>query len=290
VARSSPGVKRITSTLTFLAQHPHDSFTLSELCRELGLSPATAHAQLNALVADGFLLREPASRRYSLGPALVEIGVAAAARQGQVLEYARSELKGLAAELGRQCVITQVIGDRIVILDREGQLGRLGTTVEVGQRLPFEPPLGTVFLAWSDSESIEDWLRGVAPKTSAKAIAECVRQVRLVRERRYSVSLSVDSPHLPLHGGRKEDEPIGLIELLESHYFLDAIDEKGSYEVQQIAAPVFDSGGQVIVAVCVLYFGTAITGKQLRADAAEVIAAAERVTKTIHGHCPNPVE
>ncbi|HVW42430.1 MAG TPA: helix-turn-helix domain-containing protein [Amycolatopsis sp.] len=276
----SPAVGRVTATLTFLAQHPHEAFTLSELCRELNHSPATAHALLNSLVSEGFLLREPASRKYSLGPALVEIGAAAAARQGDVLDFARAELKELATALRRQCVVTQVVGHRIVFMAREGPASAGGIAHQVGERVPFEPPIGTVFLAWSQREEIEDWLRGISPALGSRAIQKCMRALRQVRERGHSMSLATRP-----HSSRLTEA--SLDHLLNSRYFVDEIEPRAGYAVSHIGAPVFGADGRVVIALSCAYLGEVVTGRQLRRDAAEIVAAADRVTKAIHGRKPD---
>jgi DNA-binding IclR family transcriptional regulator len=66
--------------LSLLSRHPDASFTLSEICQRLDLNVSTAHSLLNALTAAEFLVRQPTTKRYSLGPELVRIGAAAASR------------------------------------------------------------------------------------------------------------------------------------------------------------------------------------------------------------------
>jgi DNA-binding IclR family transcriptional regulator len=285
MSRTSPAVGRVTAILNFLARHPRESFTLSEIARQLDLSPATAHGQLNALVAAGFLLREPGSRRYTLGPALIEIGTAAALRQGDVIEYARPELIALGEHLGQQCVATQVVGDQIVFLARSAPVDSLGITIAVGHRVPFAPPLGTVFVAWSDEDDIAAWLTGVSPEADPDAVAQCVVAMARVRERGYSAGLNVDLAHRRLWGAVGTDAG-SLTELLEAHYFLEDIRDDASYRLRHIGAPVFDSTGRVVIALSAVYFGEARSGAELRSEATAVAAAADRVTATIRGRRP----
>src|SRR5207244_378633 len=49
VARPAPGADRVVRVLDFLAAHPDEPFTLSELARRLELNKATAHALLVTL-------------------------------------------------------------------------------------------------------------------------------------------------------------------------------------------------------------------------------------------------
>ena len=71
MARPAPGADRVVRVLDFLAAHPDDRFTLSELARRLELNKATAHALLVTLTDSGYLLRHPTDMTYSLGPALI---------------------------------------------------------------------------------------------------------------------------------------------------------------------------------------------------------------------------
>ena len=68
--RPAPGVERVVAVLNFLAAHPDESFTLSELARRLDLNKATCHALLMPLTQAGYLLRHPTRMNYTLGPAL----------------------------------------------------------------------------------------------------------------------------------------------------------------------------------------------------------------------------
>src|SRR3954453_392414 len=120
MARPAPATDRAVAVLDFLAQHPDERFSLSELCRQTGISKGTAHGQVAALLDAGYLLRHPADKRLSLGPALVALGAAAAARQYEAVDDARPEMRALAAELGVQCVASAAFGGDMVLLARTG--------------------------------------------------------------------------------------------------------------------------------------------------------------------------
>ena len=51
MARPAPAVERTVATLNFLAAHPDEPFTLSELSRRLDITKATAHTMLNAIAS-----------------------------------------------------------------------------------------------------------------------------------------------------------------------------------------------------------------------------------------------
>ena len=160
MARPAPAAARTTEILDFLASHPGRSFSLSELSRRLDINKASAHAICHALCEAGYLVRHPTRKDYSLGPATIAVGQAARS-QNPALDFARDEMGELAVELDLGCFACGAMGDEIVILDRAGHRRPFGVDVAVGHRVPLVPPLGTVFVAWSPPEEIDEWLRRV---------------------------------------------------------------------------------------------------------------------------------
>ena len=182
MARPAPAVDRTVAVLNLLAAHPDTAFSLSEMCRRLDINKATAHAMLTALADSGFLLRNPRDKSYTLGPALIALGSAAAARRLELVEFARAPMQQLAAETGLQCVVSSAMGEEIVFLAVAGEVVPFGPHVRVGQRIPLSPPIGTVFMAWSLPDEVDTWLDRSPPASpwpnrnwnaSATASARC---------------------------------------------------------------------------------------------------------------------
>lgn len=118
MARRAPAVERSIAVLNFLAAHPGERFTLSEVARSLHLNKATLHALLSAMTESGYLVRDPAQKSYGLGPALIALGNSALGTY-PAADYAVPEMQGLSDELGLDCVASAAIHDEIVILDRK---------------------------------------------------------------------------------------------------------------------------------------------------------------------------
>ncbi|MEO8135978.1 MAG: IclR family transcriptional regulator C-terminal domain-containing protein [Betaproteobacteria bacterium] len=70
-------VDRACAILKEVARAGAEGARMIDLCHATGLSRPTAHRILLSLIAAGFVRQESASRRYSLGRALFEIGLAA---------------------------------------------------------------------------------------------------------------------------------------------------------------------------------------------------------------------
>lgn len=280
--RPSPAVTRVAAVLDFLADDPLRSFTLTEIARSATLSPATAHAVLNQMAAEGLLVRDPGTKRYALGPLLVRIGQAASSRPDDAVTHAQELLDGLSREIGLQVTATRVVGEHIIIEARVGDPGPWGLTVQVGQRLPMAPPLGSVYVAWSDESAVQQWLRRAGREPSPSGMERCLAALHVIREHGFAISLNV-----PATSHSTPEDAAGLSELLASNYLLLDLDLDARYSLRQIAAPVFDVEGNVVLAISALYQGAERTGHEVLADGRALMHVADQVTASIHGRKPN---
>lgn len=299
MARPSPAVNRVVGVLNFLAAHPDEGFTLSELARRLDLNKATAHSTLNALSESGYVLRHPTRLTYTLGPALIALGNAAAGSSPAV-DFARDELRSLAERFELEALATAAVGDEIVILARSGvprRLAALTDLVQVGQRLPLVPPLGTVFKAWASDEEVERWLALMGRSASPEEIDRYRAGLVAARRRGYVVGLEAD-PRATL--GRAladlaDDERSAQVrEVVESlvdelgheEYILVDLDREGSYLLNHMVAPVFGPDGDVVLALSLFGFRGRLRGEEVERYGQALREAADRVTDSIHGQAP----
>jgi DNA-binding IclR family transcriptional regulator len=114
-----------------------DGATVAELSASTGLDRAVLYRLLETLGQQGFAVRDPETRRYALGVALVELG----ARAGRSLEVRRLALPAMRSlmEQVREAVCLAV-RDRsdVVVVDRVEPAGLL---VRVGYHVGFRHPL-----------------------------------------------------------------------------------------------------------------------------------------------------
>ena len=287
MARPAPAVDRVVAVLEFLATRPDEAFGVSELARRLDLNKATAHATMTALSAQGWLRRHPTDRTYQLGSALVAIGNAAARRSFDVVDSARPMMQELADELGIQCVASTVLGDEIVMLARTGTPQPVGLSVQVGQRVPLAPPLGTVFLAWSSADAIDGWLRRLGADADEADLARYRAAIRAVQRRGYSLAREGEArirldQTLAAHD---DAEPI-VAALGHEEYILLELERAASYRLSMIAAPVFDAAGRVTLALTLLGFPEPLAGPEVPQYAGRLRAAARDATRAIEGVDP----
>jgi DNA-binding IclR family transcriptional regulator len=289
MARPAPAVDRTVAVLNMLAAHPDTAFSLSELCRRLDINKATAHAMLTALSDSGFLLRNPRDKSYTLGPALIALGSAAAARRLELVEFARGPMNVLAADTGLQCVVSSAMGEETVFLAVAGEVIPFGPHVRVGQRVPLAPPIGTVFMAWSMPDDVDAWLRRSSGRPlSADELDRYRNGVRAVRRRGYSVGLEPDVLGVRLSQSLDDHEavPALIAELSHTSYLMD---EFGSdpKRIGHLAAPVFGPDERVAMVLTLYGFTKQLNGPEIDALATRLTATTREITFAIRGRHPD---
>jgi DNA-binding IclR family transcriptional regulator len=293
----SPSAERVVSVVDFLASHPGRSFGLSELARALGLSKATAHALCTTLTESGWLLRHPADKSYTLGPALIAAGHTAGARQLDLVDHARPVMEELAGALSVQVVASSTVGDEMVLLATAGRPGPMWLTFTIGQRVPLAPPLGTVFLAWAGPEAVEHWLDRLGPGATEDDKKRLRSALGVIRRRGYALNLEAVA-NLTLSraltgeeraggGGAAENRrralEVAVEELAHEEYLLQELEAGATYRLSQVSAPVFGSDGAVALALTVMGLPEKLTGEEIPRYGDALVDAAERVTRSIHG-------
>jgi IclR family transcriptional regulator, acetate operon repressor len=169
-------------------------FGISELSRELGLTPSTVHRIARALVERGFLAQDPATERYRLGPSAMVLGQVAQQHLG--LLNVRDVLDELGRETGESVNLGVLDRDWVVVLLRVASRQPLRFDQSPGERLPVHATsMGKALLAFSaDPErEIARLFQGGATSlprytdTTLTTSDELRAEVRAIRARGYSI-------------------------------------------------------------------------------------------------------
>lgn len=282
--------------LEFLAAHPDDRFSLSELARGCRLNKATAHALLTELTARGVLLRHPEEKRYSLGPRLVPVG-RAAQRGYRVGDFATGIVRRLAAATGTRVVAVAFdpAHDYATTIEESNELpapsGRQ-PPLSLPRRWPLVPPVGVVFFAWADEPSVEAWL---ARCPAGGSVHEALAGLDATRRDRVTIGAGVPAwwRLATLLAGEADGttDPAAvratLAELARQPALVTEIDPGAEYQPAYVAAPVFDHEGQVVLAlVAGCPPARALRGTELDDLAGAVRSAAEELTAAVYGRKP----
>jgi DNA-binding IclR family transcriptional regulator len=283
--------------LELLAAHPGDRFTLSEVARRCSLNKATAHALLATLSQHGILLRHPDEKRYSLGPRLVEIG-AAALRGYSAIDFAPAALQRLSVATGRWCRAFARQEDSVSVVAQARVPADVDPLDPV--TLPLTPPLGALWMAWSDRPTVEAWLARAA---AADAVGPSQEALPAIRRDGYAVTRA--SPELrllsrpvltaaaPRAATRRERRPTPdelralLAAIGRQHLLLVDVEDAGTYRIADVAGPVFDASGNAALVVAVSGLDDVeLRGTEVRALGAQVAVTAEALTAAVRGQRP----
>lgn len=222
-------------------------------------------------------------RFHSLSLAAWEYDLAVQMRSA---DLARPHLEALADDLGVECVASAVVGAEMVLIARAGSMAAGSLPTAVGQRMPFEPPLGTAFVAWAPEAAREAWLERAGRDAPVEYRAALLRTLEQVRSAGYSVArgdrwhaqmaaaLSREAPQA--HGPDTVARLHTLIRSLPPETESPAVADGAT---RTISTPVFDAAGAVVLVLSVTSSSraplpdTAATVRRLTEAAAAVTAA-----------------
>ena len=162
---------------------------ISELSREVGLSRSTTHRYVATLTGLGYLLQDAPTRKYRLGPRVLDLGFSAI-NSMELREVAAPYLQQLSDETGYTVNMAILDGLDIVYVERcrSARAGQreIDLNLHIGSRLPgYCTSLGKVLLAHLPPEGQADALaaidftrRGPNTLVSRSALANELKRVR----------------------------------------------------------------------------------------------------------------
>ena len=226
---------------------------VSDLAREVGLSRSTTHRYISTLAALGYLQQDPLTRKYRLGPRVLDLGFSAI-NSMDLREVASPHLQELSDETGHTVNMAVLDGADIVYIERcrTSQRGQrdIDLNLHIGSRLPaYCTSMGKVLLANLDAAEQRAALKQVlfvqrGPNTLTGR-DELVAELERVRESGLAVN-----------------------------------NEELAYGLRSIATPVHAQGGEVVAAINLAVHRTMVSldalvahlGPPLRRTAAEISA------------------
>ncbi len=125
---------------------------ISELARELDLSRSTSHRYVATLARLGYLQQNTATRKYRLGPRVLDLGLSAI-NSMELRQISSPHLQQLSDETGRTVNMAILDGADIVYIERCRTSGpgqrEIDLALHVGSRLPaYCTSMGKVLLAY----------------------------------------------------------------------------------------------------------------------------------------------
>ena len=129
-------IQRVATLLRLLSAKARTGMRLVDLEKYAGLERGTAHRLLQGLIAEGFVMQDLATRRYFIGPALFEMGIAAAPHM-QLRDICHPFVQTVSSQTEDTAFLMVRSGFDCVCMDRcEGEFPVKAFSVEVGRRRP----------------------------------------------------------------------------------------------------------------------------------------------------------
>jgi IclR family transcriptional regulator, pca regulon regulatory protein len=162
---------------------------ISELARFLGLTRSTSHRYVATLARLGYLQQNPQSRKYRLGPRVLDLGFSAI-NSMELRQIAATHLQQLSDETGHTVNMAILDGTDIVYIERcrSSQQGQreIDLNLHVGSRLPaYCTSMGKVLLAGLPEPELADVLdkvqfqqRGPNTLVERRALVDALAAVR----------------------------------------------------------------------------------------------------------------
>lgn len=231
-----PAVVTAAAVLRELSERP-DGATQTELARAVKASKSTMHNMLATLEAERFVRRDPRTRTYQLGPALISLGTVAE-QQIKAVQLAAEALAPLAAGEGLSFAIAHHTAEGTAqVIERFYPPRDVHVGVTLGARFGrFEGALGKCLLAALEPDECERMIRGRSlPAHTERSITETeemLAEIESVRERGWAVSAQelneVNAVAAPVFGANGEPVlyllALGLVDQLRE----DGLDELGA--------------------------------------------------------------
>jgi DNA-binding IclR family transcriptional regulator len=295
----APAVLRAGEVLHHLALHPSESFTVSELARDLALPRATCDTVLQALAEGGFVARRSDDLRYELGPSCIVVGDAARVANS-VLRTTAVEAEQLARALVACTAVSVRHGDGSSVAEVFDFGPTFGPRAHIGQSIPHSPPFGAVYVAW-DPNDADQWFAHAASSLDERERERYLLALAEVRRRGFSVSISSNrrpkleallsalADHPDAANARRSRDEL-MAELAHSEYLISDLAAESTLRVSHMAAPVFDRRGRAVASILLLGPDYEITADEIRARGDALTRAAARATQQTGGHAPTALE
>ena len=225
------------------------------MSRGVQVNKSTCFTILRTLERHALVAYDQATKKYTLGTALIELGGAvASAASGAVV--AKPFLVDLFEELRLTCLLGRRVQDKVVIIDKAEVLDDFRVTVPLGQVLPLvSGAMGRSLISRMRESEVERILRaeGVPGTRGRKGtvVARVRRELEEAKRRGYAASLG------EIQAG-----------------------------INSVAAPIFDHQGHPVLTIGIVGLGSAMPPHSLPRYGRKVREAASLITRAMGGTEP----
>jgi len=192
-AQTIAAIERASDVLSLFAESDEPTLGITEIGQALGLSKAVVYRILSSFRVKGYVEIDAATRRYSLGPRALQLGLAYLNRI-DVRALARPELEALSTATDETATLSVRSGWQRVYIDQVTPDRDVKMVVQLGRSVPLHAGASSkaflAFLSPSELDALlkENALTSLTAKTvtSEKTLR---KELAAIHERGYAVSL-----------------------------------------------------------------------------------------------------
>jgi len=239
-------VDRALALLDYLAQEDRE-ISLTEIAKAMGWPKTTVHGLISTLRERNYVDQSPVTGRYKLGVRLFELGNTVA-RSWEVRSVARPAMQDLNARINEMVQLATESNGEVLYIEKIDSTHMMRIVSEIGARLPMHcTGLGKVLLAYKKPSEV-DWIiskHGMRTMTSHTITNREALEKELEKIRKLGY----------------------------------AIDDREIMEgLRCVAAPIFNSEGEVKYAVSVSGMANNLLGERFDKVRHELVRMAESIS------------
>lgn len=189
---ASSALERGADVLLLFASSVEANLGVTQIANQLGLSKAVVHRILSALRNKGLVEFDEGSRRYSLGPVIMSLGLTYLQKL-DVRAVAMPELVELSHETNETTTLSVRTGSNRVYVDQVTPMREVLMSVKIGVPYPLHAGASSkAFLAFLPGEEIDRYLDEPLAKVTAGTITDrrkLRRELAQIAERGWAASV-----------------------------------------------------------------------------------------------------
>jgi len=167
-----------------------EGYGIREIAKKFGYSPSVVQKILQALVAHDFVLQEPASQTYQLGPAALQVGLSGLSKI-EIRKVAKPHLQTLAEKSGETALLGVKINNCVIYIEKSLSPNDIRMDPPIGSFRPFNcTAVGKCILAYKSNEEIERLFKEnffvKSTPNSMVDLAEIKNEIATIRERGFA--------------------------------------------------------------------------------------------------------
>lgn len=207
-----------------------------------------------------------------------------------LVDVARPYMEVLAARFDTEVTAVCMVRDELVLTAATGRSETAVAPTRVGQRLPWRPPVGSLFAAFGDEGRAATWLAELGRDTPPERAAYYRGVLERIRAQGHSVALgharsaSIERAATKINVGDAEVDERSLraaIADMAKGYNPVSLDPEGRYELHMLSAPVFGRDGAVAFELNIWGPAEKITGARIEEYASALKDTAHDATAAI---------